>query len=345
MGMKGMRMIKSKAKKPRAAASTSADHARELFEYAPISLWEEDYSQVKLYLDDLRAQGVEDLRIYLADHPQSILDCIARIKVLMVNRATLQLFGAVNQTELLDNLDKIFRDEMGVHFEEELIDMWEGRYSYEREGVNYALNGTPIDINLHWAVLPGYENTLGRVLVSISDITARKKAERYLTYLGTHDVLTGVFNRGYFEDELNRLGKSRRFPVSILIADLDGLKDANDRHGHAAGDELLRRTAEVFKASVRAEDVVARIGGDEFAVILAETDEISGASAIERIQRLLALNNTFYQGSRLSISMGLATGEQGDNLEDVQRLADDRMYQMKRRHKPAGGRAPRDTRA
>ncbi len=330
---------------PAQVTPVSADYYRELFEFAPISLWEEDYSQVKRYLDDLRAQGVEDLRAYLQDHPQTIRDCMARIQVLTVNRATLRLFAAGSQVELLANLDKIFRDEMGVHFEEELIDMWEGRLSYEREGVNYSLNGAPIDINLHWAVLPGFEQTLERVLVSISDITARKKAERYLTYLGTHDVLTGLFNRAYFEEERDRLENGRRYPVSILIADLDGLKDANDSFGHAAGDELLRRAAEVLKASFRSEDVVSRIGGDEFAIILAETDEASGTSALERIQRLIELNNSFYQGPRLAISLGLATARRGAKLIDVQRLADDRMYQAKRQHKPAAGRPPKNAQA
>lgn len=311
---------------------------RMLFEYAPISLWEEDYSQVKVILDRLRGDGIEDLAAYLETHPGVVDDCMARIKVLGVNRKTLELFGASSQEELLAHLDTIFRDEMRVHFKDELLDMWQGRLFYEREGINYALNGQPIDIHLQWSVLPGYENTLGRVLVSIADITARKKAERYLTYLGTHDVLTGLYNRAYFEEECDRLERGRRFPVSILIGDLDGLKEVNDAYGHSAGDDLLRRTAEVLKAGFRVEDVVARLGGDEFGVILAETDELAAIASVERIQHLVELNNTFYQGPRLSISMGVATGVKGTKLAEVQRLADDRMYQAKRQRKQPGSR-------
>lgn len=314
------------------------DYYRMLFEYAPISLWEEDYSQVKAYLNKLRAKGVEDLDAYLDENPQAVTECMERIKVLNVNRKTLELFAAKNQAELVAHLDVIFRDEMRLHFKNELVDMWQGRLAYEREGINYALNGRTIDINLHWTVLPGYENTLGRVLVSISDITARKKAERYLTYLGTHDVLTGLYNRAYFEEERERLYHGRRFPVSVLIGDLDGLKETNDSFGHVAGDELLRRAAEVLRASFRAEDVVARLGGDEFGVILAETDELAAAASIERIQHLVDINNTYYQGPRLSLSMGAAAAQRGMNLEEAQRLADDRMYQIKRQRKSSGDR-------
>ena len=313
-------------------------HYRVLFEFAPISLWEEDYSQVKCYLNELRKSGVTDLHDYLDEHPEVVTECMALIVVVDVNRKTLELFGAADQAHLLANLSKIFRDDMRLHFQDELLDMWDGRLSYEREGVNYALNGTPIDINLHWTALPGYEETLERVLVSITDISARKKAERYLTYLGTHDVLTGLYNRGFFEEERDRLESGRRFPVSILIGDLDGLKEVNDTYGHAAGDELLRRASEVLKASFRTEDVVARLGGDEFGIILAETNEATALASIERIQQLIEINNNFYQGPRLAISIGSSTGEKGARLVDIQRLADDRMYQAKRQRNPGGGR-------
>ncbi len=313
-------------------------HYRDLFEFAPISLWEEDYSQVKCYLDRLRSEGVTDLSAYMEEHPEVVLDCMALIAVLDVNRKTLELFGAPDQATLVANLAHIFRDDMSLHFKEELLDMWEGRLSYEREGVNYALNGTMIDINLHWTVLPGYEDSLGRVLVSISDITARKKAERYLTYLGTHDVLTGLYNRAFFEEERDRLDAGRRFPVSVIIGDLDRLKEVNDTYGHAAGDELLRRAAEVLKASFRAEDVVARLGGDEFGILLAETDEAAALRSIERIQRLTELNNSFYTGPQLQISLGAATTRQGMSLVEAQRVADDRMYQSKHQKRNSASR-------
>jgi diguanylate cyclase (GGDEF)-like protein len=259
--------------------------------------------------------------------------CMAKIRVLDVNEKTLEIFCAGSKEELLENLGLVFRDQMGEHFRDELIDMWEGRLKYSREGINYSLNGEPINIHLQWAVLPGYEDNLERVIVSLIDITEQKESERYLRYLGTHDVLTGLYNRAFFDEERGRLENGREQPVSILIGDLDELKQVNDRYGHSEGDSLLRRAAEVFRAAFRSEDAVARMGGDEFAVLLPGTDAAAAEQAMERIHKLVALNNTFYQGPPLKISLGVATGHKGSSLTQVQRLADDHMYQSKRKNK------------
>ncbi len=314
------------------ARAASEARFRGLFENAPVSLWEEDYTGIKRFLDDLRAQGVDDLRVYLIEHPEALDECMARIGVIDVNQKTLALFQANSKQELVENLGRVFRDEMRDHFRAELVHLWEGRLTDEVEGINYALNGDPLNIQLHWAILPGSETTFERVLVSIEDITARKKAEDYLKYLGTHDVLTGLYNRAFFMEEVARLGRGRQFPVSLIIADLDGLKQVNDNRGHAQGDKLIRRVAEVLKASLRAEDVIARVGGDEFAVLLPSTNSAGAEQAISRIQSLVEINNKYYGQPLLSLSMGAATGEAGANLTEVERQADDRMYVEKRMH-------------
>lgn len=322
----------SERKRAERAQAASESHALGLFEHSPISLWLEDYSAVKGFLDSLRFKGVTDIQTYLDEHPDTVFDLMAKIKVLDVNQQTLVLFGARTKQELLENLDKVFRGEMRRHYTEELISMWQGRLSFEGEGINYGLNGDPIDIYLRWSVMPGYEQTWERALVSLIDITARKKAEAYLKYLGTHDVLTGIYNRAFFEEERARVERGRQYPVSIIIADLNGLKPANDQFGHDAGDALLRRAAEVFKASFRGEDVIARIGGDEFAILMPNTDALAAERAIGRVDHMIDINNKFYQGVSLSLSLGAATAQKGDLLESVQRQADDRMYDQKRHY-------------
>jgi diguanylate cyclase (GGDEF)-like protein/PAS domain S-box-containing protein len=167
------------------------------------------------------------------------------------------------------------------------------------------------------------------VICISKEITERKRMEQELHRLSTHDYLTGLYNRNFFEVELARLQHSRLFPVSIVIVDVDNLKAVNDRFGHPAGDEVLRKAAQALRQSFRAEDLVARIGGDEFGILLPETDHPSVEAAVSRLRA----NRAKQLENMLDLSIGLATGEEGSALLEVMRLADDRMYQEKLSHK------------
>ncbi|GAB4416380.1 MAG: sensor domain-containing diguanylate cyclase [Anaerolineales bacterium] len=303
-----------------------------LFELCPIPLWEEDFSALKNYFDALRAQGVTNLEAHIAQHPEIVLHCAERLQVRNVNQKTLSMFGAASKDELLNNLDQVFRDEMSDHFAKELIDMWNGKLTYEREGINYSLTGDPINIQLNLRIMPGHEDDFGWVLVATQDITARKKAEEYLRYLGTHDVMTGLYNRAFFDETLARLEKERKDPISIIMADLNYLKKTNDLLGHQAGDKLIRRAAEVLKSSFSEDQLVARFGGDEFIAVLPGVNEKETAEIIEQIHILIRLNNKYYREPELSLSIGTATSRPGLSLEKVIILADDDMYENKGKH-------------
>lgn len=123
-----------------------------------------------------------------------------------------------------------------------------------------------------------------------------------------------------------------------MVADLDGLKPTNDTLGHEAGDKLLRRVADVLRSAFRAEDVVARIGGDEFAALMPATDETAVVQSMDRIQTLINLNNKYYRGPVLSSPAGVAMAVRGLSLTGAQRLAGDRMYAEKRTHHAAARR-------
>jgi diguanylate cyclase (GGDEF)-like protein len=230
----------------------------------------------------------------------------------------------------LRNLTDVFRDEMQEHFREQLIDLWNGRIFQQREVINYSLSGDELHLHLQFSVLPGHEHDWSLVQVALTDITARKRAEAYLEYLGKHDVLTKLYNRSFYVDELNRLERKGPFPVTIIIVDLNGLKLANDQMGHAAGDALLRRAGEVLNKAVDKPCYAARIGGDEFALLLPATDERDSKVVLESIENLLEVNNQFYTGLPLSFSMGAATAERGERLEEVVKRADLLMYEAKR---------------
>ncbi len=309
---------------------TAEARFRHLFNHAPISLWEEDYHELKDLFNELRAQGITDLQTHLSTHPQLVDHFMSMIRVLDVNQKTLDMFGASSKEILLQNLDKVFRDEMRAHFAGELLDMWNGKLEYERDGINYSLSGEPFNIHLDWRLMPGHEDDFNWVLVAIQDITARKKAEEYLRYLGTHDVMTGIYNRAYFEEQTSKHTETQN--LSIIVADLDGLKQVNDRFGHQAGDKLIRRAAEVIKSAFGEEVVIARIGGDEFAVFLPEFNSEDMQKTLEQIRSLIPLNNKYYQGPELNISLGAATRNKNEPIEKTLMRADAAMYEEKILH-------------
>jgi diguanylate cyclase (GGDEF)-like protein len=287
-------------------------------------------------MDDVRQRGIVDFRVFTDVHPEFVLQCLSEIRVLDVNRETLALFLAPDKKTLFQNLPDVFRDEMEANFREQLIDLWNGVLFQRREVVNYALDGSERHVLMQFSVLPGREADWSLVQVALTDITARKKAEAYLEYLGKHDVLTKLHNRAHYVDELNRLERKGQRPVSIIILDLNGLKAANDQWGHAAGDGLLRRVGEVLNEAVRQPGHAARIGGDEFAVILPYADQRSAEAMVEEIRRLVEINNQYYSGLKLNLSIGAATGMPGEALESVARRADMLMYEDKREHYSAG---------
>jgi len=163
-----------------------------------------------------------------------------------------------------------------------------------------------------------------------ADITQRKQMEVRLKQLSIHDALTGLYNRGFFEEELARLERGRQFPVSIVMADIDRLKETNDGQGHAAGDDLIKRAAQIFSAAFRSEDVIARIGGDEFAVILPNTDIVTAETVLRRVQTRLQEQNAKRTGTPLGISFGISAADKLKPLREALKEADANMYREKR---------------
>ena len=303
------------------------------FIYSPTSLWVEDFSRIKVKLDRLRDLGIEDFPTFLDVHNEFVYECIKDILIIDVNQATLELFGAPNKDVLFQNMHKVFAQEMTQTFREQLIELWNGNIHHQREAVNYALDGSIRHVLLQFTVFPDYLDNWGMVQVALTDITARKKAEKYLEYLGKHDVLTKLYNRSFYTTELNRLQRNRQRPVSCIFIDMNGLKELNDSLGHDAGDSLLQRMGNVLNQVVQQTLYTAcRIGGDEFVILLPGADEAALQNCLQSLQELLFVDNQFYSTQPISLSMGYATNHADERMEDMLKRADMAMYQDKRNY-------------
>ena len=173
------------------------------------------------------------------------------------------------------------------------------------------------------------------VVSIVRDITERKSHEDKLQYISFHDQLTGLYNRRYYENELKRLDNSREHPIAVISADLDGLKLINDTLGHSEGDKYLKTGAELLKGALRTSDILARVGGDEFAVVLPNTTLEVGQRMVERIRHQIEeYNRQKTSGPPISMSIGLAVSESGEHsLEETYNKADAAMYEDKKQRR------------
>jgi len=170
----------------------------------------------------------------------------------------------------------------------------------------------------------------GRIVLqgSIRDITARKEAENKLRYISFHDSLTGLYNRTFLDEEMKRLDTKRQLPISIIIADLNGLKLINDTYSHANGDKTLKAAASILKKSTRKEDIIARWGGDEFIVLLPQTSFEEALNLSRRINSVCQKVKT----TEVPVSMALGVATKTDmnkSFTNTMREAEDNMYKQK----------------
>ena len=163
------------------------------------------------------------------------------------------------------------------------------------------------------------------------DVTKRREMEDRLRYLSTHDELTRLFNRAFFEAEIEHLKKGRVSPISIVIADLDGLKAVNDNYGHDHGDALIRAAAQLLRDMFRGGDTIVRLGGDEFAVILKGVGEELLESIMERARSILGTGERCSEhGMPIRFSIGTSTTYVPSKLNEAIKEADMAMYEEKR---------------
>jgi diguanylate cyclase (GGDEF)-like protein len=150
-----------------------------------------------------------------------------------------------------------------------------------------------------------------------------------LTYLSTHDALTGLYNRLFFEAEFARLEKSRLFPISIITAEIVDLKGVNDRFGKSRGDQVLINIASLFLKVFRQEDIVTRYSGVEFVILLPGANAMVVKAVLDRIDKQLDAYNKTHKDLPLRILLGTSTTNQGESLRDHLKLAGKQLQEEK----------------
>jgi diguanylate cyclase (GGDEF)-like protein/PAS domain S-box-containing protein len=252
-------------------------------------------------------------------------------KFVSVNKSMLDLFGYTRDELLALNARQIYANPEDRNLFQREIEQRGSVRDYE---VKFCKkDGTVMDCLLTSTLRLSFDGSILGYQGIIRDITERKQAENQLKYLSLHDSLTGIYNRAYFEEEMNRLESRRSSPAGLLICDIDGLKLINDTLGHDKGDNLLLATANVLRESFREGDMVARVGGDEFAVLLPNSGRDSLERATQRIRHAVAKYNEEITEFPLSISIGSAlTIDKSKKMTDLFKEADNNMYREKLQH-------------
>jgi len=288
---------------------------------------------ILLAMEDITSRKLTEERIgEIIRQQQAILNNIPNIawlkdkegKFVAVNEPFSKSFGLAPNDLVGKNDFDIYPHELALKYEKQFKEvMSTGQRTYFEESIVTWEGNTQYVEKIKTPIFNDSGSIIGMIGIA-HDITNRKEVEVSLRHESTHDMLTGLYNRAFFDEELERLARSRMFPMSIVMADINGLKDVNDTRGHAAGDSLIRMAAHIILGAFRAEDIVARIGGDEFAVLLPGTKSEVAEDAVRRIMNCGEIIN-----GQVNIAFGIASAENKEELSHALQLSDERMYQDK----------------
>ncbi len=304
------------------------------------SLYEELYAQDEELQDQFRELKMSEEKIREANErliclfinsPDAIVQFDKNHVILEINPAFEKLFGYKGEECIGKDLDDIItkkqkRDSAKNATKELFI-----KGNANLEDIRYTKEEKPIYVKIRAILMGVNEKIIGGYGI-YTDITEVYENKEKLEYMSYHDNLTGLHNRGYFEDKIRNNFDTGDFPISIIMADLNGLKLVNDTMGHHEGDKLLIKLAKIMKGSIRSEDVLARIGGDEFVILMPNTSSHEADKISKRIKDNINKynNNEAKEDFTINVSLGSATAEdESFDIREILKQADEIMYHDK----------------
>ncbi|MDK9711004.1 diguanylate cyclase [Acidaminobacter sp.] len=256
--------------------------------------------------------------ILILNHHRQVVD---------LNERFVQLFGYYHEDLRFKEPDAILTEPSKFEDAKSLTDKLFKGEAFELETERLNNTGAVREVSMKGVPVLIGDEVIGAYQI-FNDISVRKRSEYELRFLSYHDQLTGLYNRRFFEVEMDRLDTERNLPLTILMCDVNGLKITNDAFGHRMGDRLLVKTADILRSVCRSEDIIARWGGDEFVVLLPKTDQKTALEVVERIKQ--ASFNEKIDSIMISISIGFSVKHESDELtQEVFKDAENMMYSNK----------------
>jgi len=274
------------------ALERSEEKYRSLFRDSPVSLWEEDFSDTKRHLDNLRDSGVINFREYFNDHPEVVMELARSVKVMNVNRATLDIYKAPDEKVFMRKLDQFFCEESYDLIREELVAISEGKTSFRGDGVTKDLDGNIVQIAIKWSVSPGSEETFSKVVVSIVDITEQKAWEQDLQMLNTE-----------LEGYAHVVSHNLKGPLSSILAASVTLRRLVEA-GYASIDlPGIREMTRIIETNVTESDQLIE-NLLELAEVGQKPVEVSEVDVTEMVNRVLGERATQVSERRVKVIKG-----------------------------------------
>lgn len=254
-------------------------------------------------------------------------------KIVFINKAGEQLTGWSQDEAIYKPFEMVFNTineqtrDKNKNIIKEVLETGE-KHELANHTVLISKDGTERSIEDTAAPIIQENGEIMGAVIVFRDCSEKKKKQEEIIYLSYCDQLTDLYNRRYFEEKLKEIDTAENLPITLIMADVNGLKLVNDSFGHNLGDELLKKAAEVLKRGCRKRDIISRLGGDEFVAVLTETSSLQAEQIIKRINSIAA--NEKVGAIDISISFGYETKKNmEENIQDIFKNAEDYMYRHK----------------